>query len=553
MSNLSNDASAKNAVIYARFSSHSQNEQSIEGQLRICHDYAQRNGYAVVGEYIDRVISGRSDDRPDFQRMISDARKKAFQYVIVYKLDRFARNRYDSAIYKYKLKQCGVKVLSAMENIGDSPESIILEAVLEASAEYYSVDLSQKIKRGRHDSAAKGKFIGGTVPLGYRSVGGALEVDPRTAPIVQYVFAEYAKGERKTRIIDALREKGWRTRDGKPFTLNSLTTLLKNPKYIGVLQQSGVSIEGGCPAIVEPEVFEQVQRRLAQNRKQGAKNKAKMEYLLTGKLFCGYCGAGMQGVSGTGRDGDRRHYYQCPTRRNRKTCHKHNEKKDFLEWYVVEQTIDYVLDPARIHTIAARVAALYAEDFNNGKVEELQKRIDQADREINKAVDLLMDVPKEGRAPLYARIERFGAEKADLEIDLAKLKVASGIRVTEKEILAWMKSFCRGDLFDMEFRKRIIDVFINAIYLYDDKVVLYYNIKDGKQVSYIEMLESSEEAEDLDDVENDGASPETEEKASGDLPKAFSCGFRISSTLVEHTGFEPVTSTLPVWHSSQLS
>lgn len=148
----------------------------------------------------------------------------------------------------------------------------------------------------------------------------------------------YAKGERKTRIIDALREKGWRTRDGKPFTLNSLTTLLKNPKYIGVLQQSGVSIEGGCPAIVEPEVFEQVQRRLAQNRKQGAKNKAKMEYLLTGRLFCGYCGAGMQGVSGTGRDGDRRHYYQCPTRRNRKTCRKHNEKKDFLEWYVVEHT-----------------------------------------------------------------------------------------------------------------------------------------------------------------------------------------------------------------------
>lgn len=137
----------KNAVIYARFSSHAQNEQSIEGQLRICYEYAKREGLSVIEEYIDRALTGRSDDRPDFQRMISDARKKAFQYVIVYKLDRFTRNRYDSAIYKHKLKQCGVKVLSAMENIGDNPESIILEAVLEASAEYYSVDLSKNKAR----------------------------------------------------------------------------------------------------------------------------------------------------------------------------------------------------------------------------------------------------------------------------------------------------------------------------------------------------------------------------------------------------------------------
>ena len=130
-------AVARNAVIYARYSSHSQTEQSIEGQLRVCHEYAQREGFTIVGEYIDRAISGKTDDRPDFQRMISDSRKRAFQYVIVYKLDRFARNRYDSAVYKHKLKQNGVKVVSAMENIGDNPESIILEAVLEASAEYY--------------------------------------------------------------------------------------------------------------------------------------------------------------------------------------------------------------------------------------------------------------------------------------------------------------------------------------------------------------------------------------------------------------------------------
>ena len=154
------------AVIYARFSSHRQTEQSIEGQLHVCYEYAQRKGIRIVGEYIDRALTGRSDDRPDFQRMISDARKKAFDYVLVYKLDRFARNRYDSAIYKHKLKQYGVKVLSAMENIGDNPESIILEAVLEASAEYYSVDFSRRSSAAAGNPPAKGNMSAAPCPMG---------------------------------------------------------------------------------------------------------------------------------------------------------------------------------------------------------------------------------------------------------------------------------------------------------------------------------------------------------------------------------------------------
>ena len=106
-----------NVVIYARFSSHSQTEQSIEGQLKECYAYAQRNDYMVVGEYIDRALSGTTDHRPEFQKMIADSSKKTFQGVLVYQLDRFARNRYDSATYKSKLKKNGVRVLSARENI----------------------------------------------------------------------------------------------------------------------------------------------------------------------------------------------------------------------------------------------------------------------------------------------------------------------------------------------------------------------------------------------------------------------------------------------------
>jgi len=504
-----------NAVIYARFSSHAQNEQSIEGQLRVCHEYAEREGYTVVGEYIDRALTGRSADRPDFQRMIADAKKRAFEFVIVYKLDRFARNRYDSAIYKNALKKAGVKVLSAMENIGDNPESIILEAVLEASAEYYSVDLSQKIKRGRRDSAAKGKFVGGGIPAGYKSINGTLVLDEDKAPMMKYAFEQYAAGVPKKEIIDELNARGFRNSKGKPYGASAFARALQSEKYIGVLDQCGIRIEGGCPALIDKATFNKVQARIKENRRKGARNKAKVEYLLSGKLFCGHCGSSMQGVSGTGKSGDRWYYYYCFKRRKHE-CTKKHEKKDFIEWYVVEQTVKYVLTPERMQIIAAAVVELYNKEFDDGKVKEMERRIDSLDRQCQKIVDMLLEVPESGRQALYDKLERYGAEKADLEVDVAKLRIANKIRYTEEDIIAWLKQFCNGDLFDETFRKRIIDVFINSVYLFDDKIVIYYNTRGGKQVSYIEMLESTEEAE------------------IGDDPEAKS-GVRLSNTLLHQT------------------
>ena len=496
----------KNAVIYARFSSHAQNEQSIEGQLRICHEYAEKEGYQVVGEYIDRALTGRSDDRPDFQRMIADAKKRAFEFVIVYKLDRFARNRYDSAIYKHKLKQYGVKVLSAMENIGDNPESIILEAVLEASAEYYSVDLSQKIKRGRRDSATKGKFVGGNIPIGYKSVAGKLVIDEEKAPIIKYAFEQYAVGVPKKQIVEELNARGIRNRAGKPYGSTAFQEALQNEKYIGILSQGGVVIEDGCPALIDKETFYKVQERISQNKRTGAKNKAKVDYLLSGKIFCGLCGAAMLGVSGKGRNGEQHYYYSCGNRRRTRTCSKAHEKKDFIEWYVVEQTVKYVLTPSRMKYIAESVVAQYDKEFNSDKIKDLERRIAKLDRDIKKCVDVLIEVPESGRQPLYDRIERFGLEKDDLEIDLSKLRIANDIRYKVEDIEAWLKLFCNGDPLDEEFRKKIIDVFINCVYLYDDRVIIFYNVRGGKQVSYIDMLEATED-EELIDEECSGLNP----------------------------------------------
>ena len=177
------------AVIYARYSSDSQREESIEGQIRECTEYAQRNNITILGTYIDRALSARSADRPEFQRMIHDAEKELFEIVLVWKLDRFSRDRYDSAHYKHILKKHNIRVVSAKENISEGPEGIILESMLEGMAEYYSAELSEKIRHGQMENALKGKNNGGQVTLGYRTgTDGVLEIDPKTAPIVKEIF-----------------------------------------------------------------------------------------------------------------------------------------------------------------------------------------------------------------------------------------------------------------------------------------------------------------------------------------------------------------------------
>lgn len=194
----------KNAVIYARFSSHAQNEQSIEGQLAECRAFAERNNLRIVREYIDRALTGTTDKRPDFLQMIEDSKRKGFQFVIVYQLDRFARNRYDSATYKAKLKKNGVRVLSAKENITDDASGILIEGVLESMAEYYSAELSQKIKRGIAISASKCKYFGGSVPLGYKVENKRTSSLTRKPPRLLRLCLKCLSAAERMRILSAI-------------------------------------------------------------------------------------------------------------------------------------------------------------------------------------------------------------------------------------------------------------------------------------------------------------------------------------------------------------
>ena len=250
-------------VIYARYSSDNQREESIEGQLRECKEYAERNDITILGTYIDRALSAKTDNRPEFQHMIKESAKGLFDVVLVWKLDRFARNRYDSARYKNLLKKNGVKVISARENISEGSEGIILEAMLEGYAEYYSAELSEKVIRGLTDNALKCKYNGGTVPMGYYiDEQQYYQIDPKTAPVVLEMFTKYSEGATMQELVNLLNSRGMRSIRGGKITLNIMNHLLKNRRYMGEYSYRDVVKENGIPAIVPKELFERVQERL---------------------------------------------------------------------------------------------------------------------------------------------------------------------------------------------------------------------------------------------------------------------------------------------------
>ena len=478
-----------NAVIYARYSSHSQTEQSIEGQLHDAYAFAEKHGYNVIGEYIDRALTGTKDGRPDFQRMMKDAEKRQFQIVVVWKLDRFARNRYDSAIYKRMLKKYGVRVVSVMENITDSPEGIILEGLLESMAEYYSANLSENIKRGQSASVAKGWFCGGSAPMGYRVQDHKLVPDEKTAPLVRELYQRYANGESLASIAEDFNARGYRTSRGRTFNTGTFDRIVPNPAYIGEYHYAGQVVPDLAAPLIDNELYARVLQRREKNRRAPGAYKAPVNFILRGKLFCGQCGSLMCGDTGTSKSGDRHHYYSCSGRKHHKTeCRKKAEKQDFIEWYVCEQTIRYVLDPARVDYIAGKVVDIYNSEIDDTRIKETERLVQRLNDELSGLTDKLIYAPKEVAVKIMERMQRLEMRRVEAETDLSKLRIQQKIRITKKEVAAWLHTFSSGDLFDPAFRSRIIDTFINSVYLYDDKVVIFYNIKEGRQTCGVEQI-----------------------------------------------------------------
>ena len=251
---------------------------------------------------------------------------------------------------------------------------------------------------------------------------------------------------------------------------------------------NGQTVPGLAEAIVSEEVFAAVQKKLAQTARAPAAGRSEVRYLLQGKAFCGLCGSTMIGECGRSKTGAMYHYYNCSARKNRRACKKANERKDFIEWYVVEQTVQYVLSPNRIELVAKAVADEYKREFNDTRIADLEHAVERMKRDMDKLVDTYIDAPKQARPHLSEKMEALDAQKSDAEVELSKLRLACEIRLSEKEVLAWLRTVCTGDPLEEDFRERIIDTFVNSVYFYDDRIVVFYNIKNGQQTSYIDPI-----------------------------------------------------------------
>ena len=300
-----------NAVIYARYSSEAQNDESIDAQIRVCTDYATRNDMTVIRSYVDRAMTGRNDKRPEFQEMIKATASKKFQVILVWKFDRFARDRYDSIANKRIIKKNGVSIISVTEAIPNDPSGIILESLMDGMAEYYSVNLSENVKRGMDERALKCLSNGVPPSPGFKVVDHHFVIDDDMAPLVRRVFEMYAKGYLAREIIDEVNPKGFRNHRGQPLEAKKLHMILKNRKYIGEYKWGNIVIPGGIPAIIDDETFNKVQQRMAKKKLAPAAAKAVEPFILTGKLFCGTCASSMFGDSGTSGNKKKHYYYSC--------------------------------------------------------------------------------------------------------------------------------------------------------------------------------------------------------------------------------------------------
>ena len=479
------------AVIYARYSSDNQREESIEGQLRECTAYCVKNDITILRTYIDRALSAKTDNRPDFQRMVKDSAKGLFDVVIVWKLDRFARNRYDSAHYKAQLRKYGVKVLSATENISEGPEGIILESMLEGMAEYYSAELSEKVIRGHTENALKCKYNGGTPTFGYViDKDMQYQLDPRTAPVVLEIFTRYDQGATMKEIMEEMRQKGVTTVRGKKIDLNFMARLLKNRKYIGEYSYREIVTPGGIPAIVPQDLFDRVQKRLAANRKAPARHKAEDDYLLTTKLFCGTCGAMMVGESGTSASKGRKyHYYRCVNTKKQKSCNaKHKSiRKTPIENAVVNAVMAKVMDDNFVEYIADTVMDIQTRE--SSVLPALRHQLEETERGITNMLNAIqMGIIN---ASTKQRLDELEDRKADIELQIIQEEMKHPM-LTREDVTYWICRFRTLDVSKLEERRRLIDRFVNSVTVFDDYILITFNYKEGEERLDFTDIESSD-------------------------------------------------------------
>lgn len=464
-------------VIYARYSEGPrQTDQSIEGQVSDCTAFAKRSGIDIIEIYADKHISGKSvDKRLEFQRMIQDAKAHKFDVVIVWKIDRFGRDRTDIAINKAVLKRAGVKLLYAQESVPEGPEGIILEAVLEGMAEYYSADLRQKVLRGRRETLKKGRHCGQVLPIGYKTDEDRhIVLDPEKAPAVREMFRMYAAGAGMNVCVSYLNDLGILSNRGGKITPGVIYRMLRNKKYLGIFDSSGVELR------VEPLIDEATFRECAEHfpsKHRNAAGRADVNYLLSCRCFCGYCATMLVGESGKSKTGKVYNYYKCGKQKRGSACKLKPIRKEALEDLVIHATVEDMLTEETIGMLTDEILKIQEEELKNDPAGRIQKQLDNCRRKIQ---NLITAIEETGTPGLATRLAALEDDEHELVLQLEKAKIQQP-RLTREDIDAWLRSFCRGTSTDQAFRQRLLETFVARVELRNDILIIYYNISDKKK------------------------------------------------------------------------
>ena len=471
----------KKAIIYARYSSDSQTEQSIEGQLRVCREYAQNNDILIVDTYIDRAMTGTNDNRVAFQKMLKDSSRKEWQYLIVYKLDRFSRNKFESVIHKKTLRDNGVTILSAMENLTDSPEGRMMETVLEGFNQYFSEELTQKVNRGLKESWRKGKATGGQDIFGYDVVDKKYVVNEYESKIVEDAFLMYSQGYKAVTIAEKFKECGCRRKNGKLVDHKYLYFILHNKRYTGVVEHQGELYDNIFPRIISDELWNKVNAINEENKLAPSRKKEIFDYILSGKLICGDCKHRMGGESGTSHTGAIHYYYICLSkRRKRAKCNMSRVQKQFIEDTVITATTQMLSSVNNIKKIAQSIYNAHKKETADNTALKLieKKRAEavKAQNNIVKAIEqgIITETTKSRLTELENLISQY-------DVEILKEKARSYTYLTADDIEMFLSKFVFDNTDDIKVRKLIVNAFVREVILYDDEIVITYNFTDSPE------------------------------------------------------------------------
>lgn len=461
-------------AIYARYSCEKQREESISGQIRDCEAYAKRENIKIVKTYKDEALSARTDKRPSFQRMIRDAMNGDFECIIVWKGDRFSRNRGDAATYKAQLKKKGVRVLYAAEVNVDGPESILLEGISEAYAEFYSVELGVKVSRGMRENTLEGKWNGGTLSYGYEiNSEGRYVINEQEAALVRELFSLYTHSTISVlQISKQFEEKGYVNRKGVPFSSGTLHNMLSREIYVGVTSFNDIRNEKGAPAIIDRVTFEKARDKMAANKKERSTFKGKEGFLLSGIVFSGDTGQRLNADAGTSRTG-KVHYYYSNRAHRKKGEPSIRYTKVSLESAVVECVFSALKKRSMQKKMASQIFA-YANN-EDPSLQRAEAALAQTTTSIKKYMTLLesgCDVDD-----IRDRLMELSQIKENQLKEIARLK-NEGSYVSKDDIESFFDSASSSEILSFKGKQLLIDNFVKAVLVYGNEAIeIFYKFR----------------------------------------------------------------------------